>query len=58
MYAFVLPLLLCIFCIVTLIWGNTILKPPMYEYEMDANYGLIFLGLLSGWGTYSLVLSN
>ena len=52
MYAFVLPLLLCICCIVTLIWGNTIQKPPMYEYEMDANYGLIFLGLLSGWGTY------
>ena len=54
MYAVLIPFLLCVACVVTLIWVNTIKKPPAYEYEMDFNYWLIFIGLLSGWATYHL----
>lgn len=55
MYAVVLPLMLCVACVVTLIWINTISKPPAYEYEMSFNYMLIGMILLSGWTTWSLL---
>ena len=54
MYAVVMPFILCVGCIVFLIWINVIFKPPAYENEMSLNYMLIFIGLLSGWITWSL----
>jgi len=54
MYAVVPAFILCVACVVTLIWINTISKPPAYEYEMSFNYMLIVVGLLSGWGVWML----
>ena len=49
-----MPFLLCVVCVVGLIWINTISNPPAYKYEMDFNYWVIFIALLSGWVTWSL----